>query len=227
MAAYFQLELDTTGPGGVAVSINAGAAFTSDDDVSVAITTTDPSTTGYQVKIWGDVDDAFAPGSYRALEANAPWITLASPHAVRLAAGDGTKTINVRVRDDVLNVSAPASDTILLDTTVPVVDVISGPDRTVVSKQAGANVATFQWQSDADFDAYEVRVVPASGSPQSAGAVIPTTNGSTNMSGGAGTASTPITSSINGADLELASAGDGDKIIKIFVRDPVTGEWSI
>jgi hypothetical protein len=225
MSAYFELELDTVGPAGVAAVIDAGAAFTSDVDVSLGVTTTDPDTTGYQVKIWGDVDPAFN-ASIQPLEVNSAWITLASPHAVRISTGDGSKTLNVRIRDDVLNESAPASDSITLDTTVPVVSITSGPDRTVVSKQAGVNVATFSWQSDADYDAYEVRVVPATTSPRTAGTVIPTTAGSTNTSGSEGSAATPITSSINATDLETASPGDGDKVIKVFVQDPDTGNWS-
>jgi hypothetical protein len=88
-------------------------------------------------------------------------------------------------------------------------------------------VASFSFQVDQVFDEYKVKVVPSSGSLESAGTLIPTTNGSTNMSGSAGgyPATTNINSTIDGRDLELADAGDGTKVVKIFVRDP-SGNWS-
>jgi hypothetical protein len=225
MPTNFLLTLDTTAPGGVAVSIDAGAAFTTDRDVSVAISSTDPDLTGYTVKIYGDVDAAF-DANVQPLEANSAWITLASPHAVRISTGDGTKTIKVKVRDDVHNVSSEATDTITLDTSAPVPNVTSGPTPSKVSKQASKDTASFVWSSDADFVAYKVKVVPSSGSLHSAGTQIPTTAGSSNMSGsGAVSAGSPITSSINGADLETAGA-EGANVVKVFVQDSA-GNWSV
>jgi hypothetical protein len=46
------------------------------------------------------------------------------------------------------------------------------------------------------------------------------------MSGASGTSSTVVNCKIYGADLATASAGDGDKIIKVFVQD-VAGNWSV
>ncbi len=47
------------------------------------------------------------------------------------------------------------------------------------------------------------------------------------MSGSTGgyPASTNRTASVKGADLEAASAGDGNKIIKVFVQES-SGNWS-
>lgn len=71
-------------------------------------------------------------------------------------------------------------------------------------------------------------MVPAANSLQAAGVVIPTTGGSENTSGAAGgyKANTNISVTINGADLETASAGDGTKIVKIFVKN-AAGTWSV
>jgi hypothetical protein len=53
------------------------------------------------------------------------------------------------------------------------------------------------------------------------------TDGSTNMHGTTATAKdAAVECTINGADLEAASSGDGVKIIKVFVKDD-TGNWSI
>lgn len=221
MPGTFQLTLDTTGPQGVALVLDAGnPAYSTDNVVDAIATTTDPDTTGYQVKLWGDV--AGVPD-----EATAVWQTLTSSLAVTLSAGDGTKTVTARLRDDVLNESATASDTILVDTTAPVVSIVTGPTPSKVSKIAPADDSSVQWSSDSDFDLYSVRVVPATSSDHTAGTEIPTTAGSTNTSGGAGTAGTPVTTVIHGADLEAASAGDGDKIVKVFVREAASGYWSV
>jgi hypothetical protein len=140
MTATFNLTLDTTGPGGVAASINSGATYAVDVNVLLAITTTDTDTTGYQVKIWGDVDTAFN-ANIQATEGASSWITLATPHAVKLSSGDGAKNLTVRLRDDVWNESATASDSITLDTTAPTINVTAGPTPTKIVKVFGQDAA--------------------------------------------------------------------------------------
>jgi hypothetical protein len=220
MPGTFQLTLDTTGPAGVAVVLDAGnPAWSTDNVVDALITTTDPVTTGYQVKIWGDV--AGVPD-----EATAVWQTLTPSMAVTLTGGDGVKTVNVRMRDDVWNTSSVASDTITVDTTAPVVTLMSGPDLTKISKVAGKDVSTITWKADSDIQAYKVKVVPSTSSLENAGAQIPAAAGSTNVTGGAVAANTVVTTAIHGADLEAADPGDTTKNVKVFVRD-LAGNWSV
>jgi hypothetical protein len=226
MANYFNLTLDTTGPASPSVSINSGAQYAIAQLVTATIGTTDGTTTGYQMKIWGDVDTA-NDTNIQATEATSTWISYSTSKQVKLSSTDGSKTINVKIRDDVNNESAIASDSILLDTTRPVVT-ISGPDVTKISKISGKNTVSFSFTSDSIFDQYKVKVVASSGAAENTGTQIGVTNGSTNMSGNAGNypASTAINCTINGADLEAASSGDGSKIIKVFVIDDA-GNWSI
>ncbi len=220
MAAFFTLTLDTTAPAGVTVEINNGDAATASLDVTLAIATSDGDTSGYTMKVYGDVDDAQAPTEYRAAEGDAPWISFAASKAVRLAAGDGSKTVRVKVRDDVWNVSAEATDAITLDTSAPVVTITEAPSRSRISKVAGRDETVFEFEVDVEFSEFEVRVVPNSGSGHTAGDLIPTAGGSVNTSGAAGpyAAATPIEVTINGVDLETADAGDGDKVVKVFAR---------
>ena len=226
MAANVTITLDTTGPAGLDCSINSGAANTNSQDVSLAITTSDGTTTGYQVKIWGSVDTG-NNANIQATEGASSWITLASPHSVRLSSGDGVKTLNVRMRDDVFNESGTDSDTITLDTSAPVVTA-NAPSPGKISKIATKDTSTFTWSSDVVFEEFKIKVVSNAGDPHTSGTQIPTTNGSSDMSGSAGgyAAATNRTASIKGADLEAASAGDGAKIVKVFVRD-ATGNWSV
>jgi hypothetical protein len=223
VASNFLLELDTTAPAGVTVSIDSGAASTGTRDVSVAIASSSPDAA--QVKIYGDVDDSFAPSQYRASEANAPWITLASPHAVRLSTGDGTKTIRVKVRDDVDNPSGEQTDTITLDTSAAVPNVTAGPTPAKISKQAGKDSSQFTWTVDTTFTEYKVKLVPGTGSTHDQGTQIPTAGGSTFVAAsGSFPAATPITTTIKGADLEAAAGSDGSHRIKVFVFDGTN--WS-
>lgn len=233
MANFFNVTLDTTGPASPSLVIAGGATYATARLVNVAISTTDTPTTGYQMKIWGDLDLATAKSeglvggaATGTDEADALWITYTSTKQINLSSGDGSKTVNVKIRDDVYNESASASDSIILDTTLPVVT-ISGPDVSKISKQSGKNVASFTFSVAEAFVEYKVKVVAASGGAQTTGTQIPTTAGSTNMSGtGTFPAATPISCSINGSDLETASSGDGAKIIKVFVKDN-SGNWSI
>jgi hypothetical protein len=227
MAASVTITLDTTAPAAPAMSIDSGAASTTDVDVSVAITTSDGANpAGYQVKIWGDVDEAFN-ASIQQDEVDSAWISMASPHAVKLSTGDGVKTLNAFIRDDVFNTTSSVTDSITLDTAAPVPSA-NAPSPTKISKQATKRTSTFTWSADAIFEEYKVKVVANAGDAHTTGTQIPTTNGSSNVSGSAGgyPAATNITTTVDGADLEAASAGDGAKIVKVFVRD-AANNWSV
>lgn len=219
MASYFNLTLDTTAPSGLTLQINDGALYATSTAVKLTIGVSDEQTTGYQMKIWG-IDGV-------AEEASASWETFATSKSVNLTTGDGLKTVHIKVRDDVGNESAEVTDDITLNTAVPVVTV-TGPDKSKISKIAGFNTSIINFTSDVEFDEYKVCVVPQNNSTQDAGKVIPTTGGSINTSGSDGSypASENIQVTITGADLEVASTGDGVKIVKVFVKT-AAGIWSV
>lgn len=218
MASYFNLALDTTAPTGLTLSINDGAMYATSTAVNLTIGLSDSPTTGYQMKIWG-IEGA-------AEETAASWETFATSKSVNLTTGDGLKTVYIKVRDDVGNETAQVTDTITLDTTVPVVT-ITGPDKSKISKVTGFDTSIFSFISDVEFAEYKVCVVPATLSTQEAGTLIPITGGSINTSGSDGDypAETAITVTIKGADLETASSGDGTKVVKVFVKT-AAGLWS-
>jgi hypothetical protein len=139
----------------------------------------------------------------------------------------------LKIRDDVYNVSAQASDSILLDTSIPTVS-ITGPDVSKISEQSGKNVCSFSFQVDQDFVEYKIKVVSSTGADNTTGVTIPisvtppigerssvsTDATATDLSDtGTFTANQVINVKINGTDLKTASAGDGSKIIKVFVKD--------
>lgn len=219
MASYFNLTLDTRAPSGLTLSINDGALYATSTSVTLTIGLTDSPTTGYQMKVWG-IEGV-------ADEMSASWETFANNKSVNLTTGDGLKTVHIKVRDDVGNESTEATDTITLNTAVPVV-AITGPDKSKISKISGFNQSVFNFTSDVEFEEYKVCVVPANNSTQDAGVIIGTTNGSQNTSGSDGSypASENIQVTITGADLEVASSGDGVKIVKVFVKN-AAGTWSV
>lgn len=213
------MTLDTLAPADLTATLNDGAAYTTSATVTLKLTLTDEATTGYQMKIWGiqGVTD----------EGSASWETYTASKSITLETGDGMKTVHVKVRDDVGNESAEATDTITLNTKVPVVTV-TGPDKVKISKIATFNESKFTFTCDVAFAEYKVCVVSKSADTQESGTSIPTTAGSVNTSGSEGNyeASTPISVTINGTDLESASGGDGVKIIKVFTKT-AAGIWSV
>lgn len=219
MASYFNLTLDTLAPSGLTLAINDGALYATSTAVKLTIAVEDESTTGYQMKIWG-IDRV-------ADESSASWENFAPSKSVNLTSGDGLKTVYIKVRDDVGNESAQVSDTITLNTAVPVVT-ITGPDKSKISKVSGFNTAIINFTADVEFEEYKVCVVPQSNSTQDAGTLIPTDGGSINTSGSAGEypASENIQVTITGTDLEAAASGDGVKIVKVFVKT-AAGIWSV
>lgn len=218
MASYFNLTLDTLAPQGLTIKLNNGSQYTTSKSVTLSIVLTDASTVGYQMKVWG-VNGA-------ETEADASWETYSSSKSITLLNSDGLKTVYVKVRDDVCNETAAASATITLDTSVPAVTII-GPDVSRISKTAPKNVATFSFTSDVDFVEYKIKVVPSQSSLNDAGTLIGTANGSANMKGtGTFKKNNAISCKVYGKDLEAASSGDGEKIIKVFVKN-AHGTWSV
>lgn len=224
MANHIYLTLDTTAPSSPTITIDGGSMYATNQLVTLSIGTLDSNTTGYQMLIWGNVDIAY-DSNIQSIEDNSKWITFNNSKQIKLSSGDGKKVINLKIRDDVHNTSAQVSDDINLDTSIATVSV-SNPDVSKISKNDGKNVASFTFSSDKAFTQYQVKVVSAANVAQHLGTVIPTTAGSTNTSGnGSFPSGTPITVTINGADLETASTGDGQKIIKVFVLDE-SSKWS-
>lgn len=214
MASYFNLTLDTLAPTITSFVINDGASVTTSRTVTLTITATDASS----MKIWG-IDGV-------ANEAAASWETFAATKTVTLTTGDGSKTVYIKVRDAVYNESATASDTITLSTAIPTIT-ITGPDVSVISEQSGKDTATFSFSSSMALKAWTVRLVPSNSSAHDAGTQIPTTGGSTNMSGSTLAANTSKQCTIKGADLSTAAGGtDGTYIIKVFGQASSNDLWS-
>ena len=224
MANFVTITVDTTAPSGV--TIDLGGSTTGVQILTATLGCSDGDKTGYQMKIWGDVDGVY-DANVQPLEGNSVWIAWATSKQIKLSAGDGSKTVYLKVRDDVLNPSSQASDVISLDTSAPVVTV-SGLTLSKMSSQATKDSTAFSFTADGVFEEYKIKVVPTSGSLHDAGVLIGTANGSVNMAGAAGgyPASTPINCTLKNADLLAASAGDGAKIVKVFVRDS-TNNWSV
>lgn len=223
MGSYFYLTLDTTGVSNPSLIIENNATYISTQLANLTIGCGDESTQGYTMKIWGDVDTTY-DSNIKITEADSSWITYTTSKQIKLSNGDGLKTIYLKIRDDVWNESAIVSATITLDTSVPVVTVTRS-DVTRISKVNGKNIASFSFIVSEPFIEYRVKVVTSPSATHDTGVQIPTTNGSVNMSG-TGIFNTVINCTINGADLELASSGDGNKIIKVFVKD-ASGKWSV
>lgn len=224
MANYINIILDTTAPSNPYVNINGGATYSNSQLVSVSLGTSDIDTTGYQMKIWGTVDKAYDT-NIQDSEATSQWISYSDSKQVKLSTGDGNKQISVKIRDDVYNESSVAQDNISLNTAIPTVNV-GAQDAFKISKKEQKNIVSFTFSSPEQFEEYKVKVVTSTGAIESSGTLIGTVNGSQNIAGNTGGYTNPITVTITGQDLELASSGDGSKIIKVFVKNSA-GTWSV
>ena len=214
MASYFNLTLDTLAPTISAFQINSGASVTTSQNVTLSITCEDAAS----MKIWG-INGVSS-------ESAASWETFASTKSVQLTSGDGSKTVYIKVRDSVYNESSASSATITLSTAIPTIT-ITGPDVSIISEQSGKDTATFSFSSSMALKAWTVRLVPANNSAHDAGTQIPTTAGSTNMSGTTLAANTAVTCTIKGTDLSSAAGGtDGTYIIKAFGQASANDLWS-
>lgn len=224
MPAHGTITIDTQGPQGVTAELEGGLAKTAARDVSLVAESVSGDVAW--MKVWGDVDPAFHAG-IQPLEGDSDWIAYDPDLPIRISVGEGVKTVNVKLQDDVLNPSSAASDTIELDTTIPTVNFNVPFAPAKISEQNGADVSVGEWSANQAFEEFEVRVVPDINSSRLAGALIGSTNGSDNVAGAAGgyPAATNIVTTINGSDLKAAAGTDGAKFVKVFVRDDA-GSWS-
>ena len=221
MASYFNLTLDTIAPSGLVLTINGGVSTVTSTSATLGISVSDGNTSGYSMLIYGDVGSGLTEGT-------ATWEAFSATKTITLKSGDGSKTIKAKVKDDVGNVSTEATVIVLLDTTVPVVNIVAGPDYSKISTVADHDTATFSFEANEAFVEYKVKVVASGSAAHTTGTQIGTTNGSTNMSGsGSFSASTPIQCVITGADLSTAVSGVNQAhVVKVFVKD-TSGLWSV
>lgn len=227
MPNFIYITLDTQAPANPLVKIAGGAVFTTAQLVNLLVTTDDVDKTGYQMLIWGDVDPAYNV-NVQKLETESKWTAFNSSPQIKLSSQDGQKTINVRIRDDVHNASSLATAMISLDMSLPTVTV-TNPDLNRISKNVDKDTFSFTFSSNEAFSEYKVKLVSSTGSGEAAGSVITTTHGSLNTIGSTGnyTAGQVITVTVKGEDLVLSGAStDGQKIIKVFVKD-LSGQWSV
>lgn len=226
MANFVYITLDTTAPSNPVITISGGAIFATAQLVNLSISVGDSATTGYQMKIWGDVDKSHN-ASVNTTESTSAWIAYNTNPQIMLSASEGSKTINMKVRDEVYNESTIAIDSITLDTGIPTVTV-NLPDVMKISKVVGKNSSSFSFSASEDYAEYKVKLVGAIGATNDTGVQIPITGGSINVAGiGIYTSATVTTVTIKGADLEMAGASTGvQSTVKVFVKD-LSGQWSV
>ncbi len=115
------ISLDSTAPAGGSVTIDGGAAYTTDTDVALTLSATDAGSGVSTMAFSNDGTTWSTPVAY------------ATTYAYALPAGDGTKTVYVRFTDVAGNVSAAATDGIALDTTSPTATLTAPSGGSVVS----------------------------------------------------------------------------------------------
>jgi hypothetical protein len=120
----------------------------------------------------------------------------------------------------------PASDAYPHATTYPglnppTVTVVSGPTAVKISRVAGKDETQITWESNYDFQDYQIRIVPSAISAVTSGTQLETNQ--TPPSGG--TALTDYTATVSDDEMVAAMAAEGSNILKVFVQKP-SGEWS-
>lgn len=123
--------IDTTPPINGSVTINDGASTTDASTVALTISATDATTSVEQMMISNDPEFT-----------GANWEVLANTLTWNLTDGEGTKTVYIRFRDVVGNVSEVASAAIFLD-----ID-MENPVISNISANSGISSAIIQWETD-------------------------------------------------------------------------------
>lgn len=227
MANYVTIYLDTTAPANPTITISGGSAFATAQLVNLTIGTDDADKTGYEMLIWGDVDGTYDT-KVQSTEGTSTWQAYNANPQIKLSAGEASKTINIRIRDDVRNASNVVFDSISLDTSIPTVTIVATPDATKLSRDTAKSTSSFTFSCNQSYVAYKVKLVGSAGATNDTGTQIPTAGGSTGVTGsGAFTSANVHTVTVKTTDLETAGANmNGANILKVFVQE-ASGTWSV
>ena len=125
-----EITLDTAPPTGLSLTIDEGAASTSQREVVLAVTGPEDAA---EIRLRNETGDW---SERQAFVENVPWV---------LSDGDGLKQVSVEARDLAGNVSTPASASITLDATAPTglsLTIDDGADFTLVRHVSLALAAT-------------------------------------------------------------------------------------
>lgn len=242
-------ELDTSSPHGTLTLRNPGTTTaknspSNDANVDVRITFIDDEygLEDAEYKLVGDFSGSsdewasFVPDSEGGMTLQ-----------LTATSGNGQKNFTLSLRDNAGNVTNIPTQSFILNTDPPTVTV-TGLDYNIISKvhdyrrqgtfvlSTYADEVNFQFfiddgsgeVSSEDYQAYKV-VAYASEAAAAAGSAadtaIPETNGSMHMQASDILAHVAVNALLKGADLELATAGDGIKIITVYMQNSA-GTWS-
>jgi len=112
-------KTDTTAPSG-SININSGASYAKSTTVTIALSATDSvGVTGYYLSTSSSTPVATASG----WNSVTPTTSYSGRASYSLSSGDGNKTIYAWYKDSAGNVSKSVNDSIVLDTTAPVVTI--------------------------------------------------------------------------------------------------------
>ncbi len=133
-SAQDSVLLDTTGPANEAITANGTGAtieYTPTTSVGLSLYATD-ATGVYEMYIDGDVTGTGVKA----------WVAYTAAPTIELTTGDGLKTISVKYRDQSLNESGVAQDTITLDTALPtsLAVTINNGDLYTVPREVSLNI---------------------------------------------------------------------------------------
>jgi len=113
---------DTTAPTNASISINSGASYTNSTAVTLTLSATDSvGVTAYYLSTSASTPVASASGWNSVTSAT----SYSGSVSYTLTTGDEQKTVYVWFKDAAGNVSSVVSDSIILDTTVPIVTITS------------------------------------------------------------------------------------------------------
>lgn len=106
------------------------------------------------------------------------------------------------------------------DTTPPTTNVVTGASGGIISRVTGKDDFAFSFTVNEAVQAWQLKLVPASNSPQTAGSLI--------ESGGSVASGGTISGSVTDDELVAAigSAAEGTYVIKAFAQD-TAGNWSV
>lgn len=259
IAAVCTCELDTSDPSGTVTiyerdGTTAKPNNSPEPKFALRISATDVPPAGdtdpdprVWYKIYGDFTVGDTQQAQGISEGDAQWV-LYEPDSGKdykaitglvVTLGDGTKTVNLKVKDSADRTHLSTAS-FYLDMTAPDV-VVSDVDYNRISKVhvlrrnnmgdiSGkyADETHFTFTPDDYIIAYKVCAYASQAAAERGSyedSAIPTTAGSVNMSATGIYSIAAVSCMIKGADLESAVSGDGLKIIVVYVQDKA-GTWS-
>lgn len=200
-------------PREASAQIISGRGVTHDRRVTIAATTIDHLSgldNAIEMKVWGDIDPNFRRGEFGISEGGSRWVPYEPSFPVILSIGDGTKTVQIRIRNSSMVLTGALVAEVELDAAdTPHASILWSHVPRPLRSGKPTRIA---WSPSADIDAWEIVLLPSTDALHADGVIV--------VDGESVSAGTLVHTLIDDGDIAAVDqypSANGSRVLRLYV----------